>query len=89
MVVDRRLVPVGESSRSGRGLLAPAVLAGQQAARERAPDQDPEALVDRERYQLVFGLAGLQPVGGICWLTNRGRPSLSAVPSAFISCQAA
>ena len=62
LIVDRWLVPVGEAPRSGRGLLAPAVLAGQQAARKRAPDQDPEALVDRERYQFVLRLAGLQRV---------------------------
>src|SRR6266516_4174913 len=61
-VVNRRLAPVGEVPRARRGLLAPAVLARQQAARERAPDQHPKALVDGERNELVFGLPGLQRV---------------------------
>ena len=41
---------------------AAAVLAGQQAAGQRAPDQHAEALVDGQRHQLVLGLAGLQRV---------------------------
>ncbi len=62
LVVDRRLTPVGELPRARRGLVVPAVLTGQQAAGQRAPDQNAQALVDRQRDQLVLGLAGLQRV---------------------------
>ena len=62
LVVDRRLVPIGEVARSGGGLLPASVLAGKQAAGQRAPDQDAQALVNRERNQLVLGLPSLQGV---------------------------
>src|SRR5262249_52374667 len=44
-----------------RRLVAP-MLAGEETAGERAPHQDAEALVERDRYQLVFRLARLQRV---------------------------
>jgi hypothetical protein len=40
----------------GRRLPAPE-LARQKAGRQRAPDQDAEALVERERYELVLQLS--------------------------------
>ena len=61
-VVDRRLVPVRQLARSDRRLVVPAVFAGQQPARQRAPHQDAQALVDGQRDQLVLRLAGLQGV---------------------------
>jgi hypothetical protein len=54
LVADGRLVPLGELARSGRRRLIAAVLAGEQAAGQRAPDEDPDALVDRGRDQLVL-----------------------------------
>ena len=53
--------PAARRVSPGRGLVAP-VLARQQAAGERAPHQHAELLVDRDRDQLVFGLARLQRV---------------------------
>src|SRR5687768_17031013 len=43
-------------------LLAAAVLARQQAAGERAPDEDPDALVEAGGDELVLRVAGLQRV---------------------------
>ena len=62
LVAHGRLVPLGELARAGGRLDATAVLARQQAAGQRAPDQQPEALVDRGRDDLVLGLARLQRV---------------------------
>jgi hypothetical protein len=59
--MDRGLVPAGQPP-PRRVRLAAAVLAGQQATGERAPDQDPDALVDGDRHQLVLGLPSLQGV---------------------------
>ena len=61
-VVHRRLGPLAEVAR-GLGVVLPAAeLAREQAAGDRAPHEDAEALVDRDRDQLVLGLAGLQRV---------------------------
>src|SRR5215203_5299584 len=46
LVVDRRLGPALEPAGPLRGVLAAAVLAGEQTARERTPHQDAEPLVD-------------------------------------------
>src|SRR5574337_1013602 len=55
IVADRRLGPAGELARALRRLLVAPVLAGQEAARKRAPDQHPEFLVAGDRQKLVFG----------------------------------
>src|SRR3954470_5167664 len=62
LVVDRRLRPALEPAGALRRLLAAAVLAGEQAAGERAPDEHAEALLDRDRDELVLGVPGLQRV---------------------------
>jgi len=61
-IADGRLVPGGEVARALRPLLAAAVLAGQQAARERAPHEDADALVQPGGDELVLGVARLQRV---------------------------
>ena len=62
LIADRRLDPVCQLPRSfGCRLIAP-VFARQEPARERAPDQNPEALVERDRYQLILHLARLQRI---------------------------
>jgi O-acetylserine/cysteine efflux transporter len=78
-VVDRRLAPAGELPRASGRLAVPAVLAGQQPAGQRAPDQDAEPLVDGERDQLVLGLAGLQ---GVVDLLADKTPQAKAVGGA-------
>ena len=61
LVADGRLVPLLAQLARVLGLLGiPAELAGHQAAGQRAPDQDAEPLVDRERHQFVLGV----PAGG-------------------------
>ena len=69
--------------------LVAAVLAGQQPAGQRAPDQDADALVDGDRHQLVLGLARLERVVDL--LADKALPAAarSLMPSAFISCQPA
>jgi hypothetical protein len=60
LVVHRRLAPLGQVPGPLGCLPAPAVLAGQQATGERAPDEDAEPLVDSERDQFELGLARLR-----------------------------
>src|SRR4051812_9500543 len=61
-VADRWLVPGIEMARPIGDRLAAAVLAGEQPAGDRAPDQNAEALVDRDRHELVLSLARLKRV---------------------------
>ena len=85
-VVDRRLAPVRQLAGADRSLVVPAVLTGQQPARQRAPDQHTQALVHGQRDQLVLRLASLQGVVDLV-TDQRGQVQPPAMPSAFISCQ--
>src|SRR5436190_2658276 len=61
-IMDRRLVPAGKLTGALRCRLIAAMLARKQATRKRTPHQDAETLVDRDRYELIFGLARLEGV---------------------------
>src|SRR5690606_12762727 len=60
-VGDRRLLEA-DAVAAGFRAAAARLLAGEQAAGERAPDQDADLLVEAERYQFVFGFARVQGV---------------------------
>src|SRR5215218_7807748 len=66
-VADRRLVPAAHVPPFGGVPVAP-VLAGEQAAGERAPDEDGALLVEGERHELVFGVPRFE--GVVDLLTN-------------------
>ncbi len=75
LVAHRRLVPIGEVARAGRAVGPAAVLARHQAAGQRAPHEDADALVDRDRHQLVLRVARLERVEDLL-----GHEALVAVP---------
>src|SRR5207249_11340265 len=62
LVMNRRLLPAGKLARALGSLLVAPVLARQEAAGKRAPHQDAEPLVERDRQELVFRFAGLKGV---------------------------
>ena len=79
---------VGKYRRGAAASRGLAPLARQQPAGQRAPDQDADTLVERERDQLVLGVARLQRVVDLL-ADERWQALRSAMPSAFISCQPA
>ena len=87
LLVDRREVERGAAAARFAVLVA-AVLAAQQAAGERAPDHQAEAFALQHRDQLALEVAAGDRVVGL-QASKRARPSRSAMPSAFMICQAA
>ncbi|OWK23737.1 hypothetical protein AJ87_29385 [Rhizobium yanglingense] len=54
--------PSGKLTGTFRSGLIAAMLAGEETTRQRAPDENPEPLIDADGQQLVFGVAGFERI---------------------------
>src|SRR5450755_1592133 len=86
LVVDRRRVQVDGVPGALRRRVVTAVLAREQAAGLRTPDEQAQSLVERRGDDLVLGERSYSD-RYTCWLTKAGNPSARAMRSAFMTCQ--